>query len=468
MGIFSSFRSETRRPARAEVRHPARVAPVASESTTPFAGLSEQDVTALYKLPSTRILDPGQSLSSAEMTASLLYVVTGGVLELATAVGGTEAPITTIAKGQAVELHPGDAACPLRARARERTTVIELSRPLLATLPPATHAFAASASAATWRTIAEALTSRCAESAHAASELARCASNAVARRPQLSQLDPVMQALDGLPRLPLHTTDLMCKLLAPNASTNEIVDLIKNDPALASLVLKTVNSPYFGLRAKIADYYRAFLHLGLNAVYQLVLDDGTRRMCPDLPEAEEVQAHSYLVSVFAYEIAGLVNLHAQVSTTIGLLHDIGKIVRLTLAAAQPSLAPVLALVDPTELGTTLLRRWSVPDEVCLIIEHQHDPEMLPPEAIDAAHRRQTVTLYLAHLCAEISADPAQDTISTAYVRQHLTALGLGARDHVELRRDVLLPRIARQAGRLPRHVRALLKLDDADIEPESS
>ena len=57
----------------------------------------------------------------------------------------------------------------------------------------------------------------------------------------------------------------MARLISNN--TIALVELIKNDPPLAGLVLKTVNSPYFSLPTKVSDYYRAFLFLGTNNVY---------------------------------------------------------------------------------------------------------------------------------------------------------------------------------------------------------
>ena len=56
--------------------------------------------------------------------------------------------------------------------------------------------------------------------------------------------------LDEIPQLPKYATELAIKLLYDDAKVEEVVEGIQQDPSLASLVLKTVNSPTMGCETR--------------------------------------------------------------------------------------------------------------------------------------------------------------------------------------------------------------------------
>ena len=108
----------------------------------------------------------------------------------------------------------------------------------------------------------------------------------------------------------------------------------------------------------------------------------------------------------------------------------------------------------------------MPDEVCSVIERQREPEFLPPEDIDGEYRRETAALYLAHLCAEFAVSGEQASTSTAYLPAYLALLDVQEPDHTAFYRQRLLPRVAKQATRLPRRVRALLDPDASQADAQ--
>jgi HD-like signal output (HDOD) protein len=428
-----------------------------------FDGLSERDFSALYKLSPARTLDGGEELTPPAGDAPLMYVITGGSVELRAPSPEDMLAPAVLTKGSCLELRPAGAGggAAYRVTARERTTLLQLNATLLAHLSPETRAFVTTGVATTLAKVTAALATCCANLGRAKTELTRCLLELHEQRKAVSRAEVVAWAVESIPELPVHATSLMSKLLAPNARSDEIVELIKSDPPLAGLVLKTVNSPYFGLQTKISDYYRAFLFLGTSNVYRLILDDGLRKVLPECPEAEEIQAHSYLVSVFAQEVAIAARLQPSVCTTVGLLHDIGQTVGLLLRTRQPEVASFVQLLDAPQLGADLLRRWAVPEEVCAVIEHQHEPEFLPPDSIDGAYRREVATLYLAHVCAELTVSGEPVSTSTAYVLQYLALLGVQEATLVDFYHRRIVPKIAKQAERLPGRVRGLLHLEES-------
>jgi HD-like signal output (HDOD) protein len=51
---------------------------------------------------------------------------------------------------------------------------------------------------------------------------------------------------------------------------NILADVISQDVAVASIILKTINSPHYGLSRSISDIHKSVHYIGLNGIYSLV------------------------------------------------------------------------------------------------------------------------------------------------------------------------------------------------------
>src|SRR4051795_4541388 len=74
-----------------------------------------------------------------------------------------------------------------------------------------------------------------------------------------------------LPTLPIIAMKVLELTRREDVSVPEIASLIMNDPALASRILKTVNSPFYGLRKQVSTVSGALVILGLQAAKTLAL-----------------------------------------------------------------------------------------------------------------------------------------------------------------------------------------------------
>ncbi|MEE4243763.1 MAG: HDOD domain-containing protein, partial [Kangiellaceae bacterium] len=63
---------------------------------------------------------------------------------------------------------------------------------------------------------------------------------------------------------------LVDELTMAGTDLDEIARLISSDPGVSAAVLKTVNSPYFGLKSRIASINQAVVLLGIDRVINLV------------------------------------------------------------------------------------------------------------------------------------------------------------------------------------------------------
>jgi signal-transduction protein with cAMP-binding, CBS, and nucleotidyltransferase domain len=162
--------------------------------------------------------------------------------------------------------------------------------------------------------------------------------------------DVFQNIINSIPKLPKCASNLSLKLLDENISAKEITESIQEDPALAAVIMKTVNSAYYGVSEKISSLHHAILHLGFNNVYNIILENSIKNIMPQDEEYENICLHSYIIFLIAGEIA----LHFQkskplVNTTIGTLHDIGKIVMLLLKRKYPHIKELMNMLDDSKV-----------------------------------------------------------------------------------------------------------------------
>lgn len=105
----------------------------------------------------------------------------------------------------------------------------------------------------------------------------------------------------------------------------------------------------------------------------------------------------------------------------------------------------------------LLARWGLPERVSRIVAEQRLPEFMAPAVLEPERRTTLVALYLARLCAaELE---GAESVSTAYVDDHLGVLGITA-TYDAFFRETLLPGLRRHPKRLPRPIQELLQIRD--------
>ena len=95
-------------------------------------------------------------------------------------------------------------------------------------------------------------------------------------------------------------------------------------------------SSYYNLRNKVSDIQHGVLLLGFNQIYQIIISDGLGKIMPNTRSFREIQYHSIIVSSISYEISLLCELKPVTTSTISLLHDIGKSLVLLLKEKNPN------------------------------------------------------------------------------------------------------------------------------------
>jgi two-component system, cell cycle response regulator len=228
-----------------------------------------------------------------------------------------------------------------------------------------------------------------------------------------------------LPTLPVIAMQVLELTRREDVSAPEIADLIMTDPALASKILKTVNSPFYGLTKQVSTVSQALVILGLQAAKTLALgfsllthlktsergDMGFNHVlfwkrCIYAGVSSRVLAHKF--SVIQQEEAFLAGLLANLGMLV--LHRVipeqfdalftqarGDYLRLNTLCRE-------ALdLTPQEASTLLAEKWQLPAVLAQPIALQFAPEKSDPSLKPLADVVSTGLLVAGVFVAEDSA-----------------------------------------------------------------
>ena len=178
-------------------------------------------------------------------------------------------------------------------------------------------------------------------------------------------------------------------LADPNTELEEIVNLIRLDPALTLHVVRLSNSVLFGTYQHIDTLEGAVGRVGFMEIYRLVGLAASKQLCQrDLAtyrlSATRLWENSVATAAAAEVLALPANVESGLSYAAGLLRNLGTVVIDTCSAGKvyPGEAEWPLISDwekqtfgmtSAEVTTTLLEHWRFPVGVVDAIRAQHDP-----------------------------------------------------------------------------------------------
>jgi len=224
-------------------------------------------------------------------------------------------------------------------------------------------------------------------------------------------LQKAMSRVTEISSLPEITTKIVEVVEDPRATAQDMHEIVKNDPALATKILKVVNSAFYGLPAQIASLNRAIIMLGLSAVKNIALAASLARLfkadaISSHFAASDLWRHCIAVGVCARDLAAAAN-NAQVDEyfVAGLVHDMGLLIEGQLfldkfravaeaCYGQPQnfcAAEIATLgADHQCFGVALATRWKFPPALRYAVAYHHEPGALQLE-----FRRIATMIYVA-------------------------------------------------------------------------
>ena len=260
----------------------------------------------------------------------------------------------------------------------------------------------------------------------------------------------LIEQADDIKPMPASVIRLATAVADTASSIEDIVSIVREDPALASVILREANSATSASKSNISDISEAVVRIGAArtlaiAVGASIAEDYKPELGGYGLEQGDLSTHSSLASYIVEAIRPLSKraLGPEV-VTAALLHDFGKIVLSDFA--EPALLEgalshshhlasaerELYDIDHAELGAMLAHRWGLPDSLCETIRHHHDPEN---GSSDLAH----AVLIADHLAHEFGPPSMHDeTEQAAALEKSLTYLGLDFDDVHRVAQDRLL------------------------------
>ena len=181
----------------------------------------------------------------------------------------------------------------------------------------------------------------------------------------------------------------------PNVDPAEVGQCIATDVGLSASILKTLNSPFYGMARTITDVTQATILLGINSVLNLVAAVKIREAmqgdsCISLERfwdsANDISNAMIYIGKKAQLKIPPENLHI-----VGLFHDCGLP---AMAIKHSNYVDVLKEADNNHelsvtqvenkyyksnhavIGYFIASSWGLPKELCNVIRQHHDPKAL--------------------------------------------------------------------------------------------
>lgn len=197
----------------------------------------------------------------------------------------------------------------------------------------------------------------------------------------------------GLGMLPQVTSQVLRLVDNPNASPRQIGALIERDAGLASKLLRSANTAYYGAPGRIKTVTQAISVMGLSAVRSIVMGQAYQQMSSVRGASKRFDRlafwqHSLATASAARVLAKLKGWRdPEEAFLAGLLHDLGRLVMdkflpnefdqiltISLERAIPLLDAEREVLGYThvEVGELLGAEWNLPESIREAIRRHHD------------------------------------------------------------------------------------------------
>ncbi len=252
----------------------------------------------------------------------------------------------------------------------------------------------------------------------------------------------LVSQIESLPSLPALYLELERELQSPDGSIDKAGAIIAKDLWMSAMMLKIVNSAFFGSPKSIADPLQAVLFLGLDTLKTLVLAIQVfQQMGGNVPKAfpmeqfweDSLKTGDYARKIMKAEHGG--GAYLEEAMAGGLLHDVG---RLLLACKFPEEYQECLTISHTqkipletaerqilgtnhaEVGAYLLGLWGISTSIVEAVAFHHDPQQCPHVEFSAL-----TVVHVAHALVAQERQPAPSEESTDKINiDYLTQLGL--------------------------------------------
>lgn len=204
------------------------------------------------------------------------------------------------------------------------------------------------------------------------------------------QLEALLNYPRALPAMPRAVTELLGEMNKEDPSPRRVGQLIGQDPALTTRVLRLSNSAFFRVSRRIGSADEAVAMLGMTHVRSLVMAAALGASFKNVPgiDLRQFWRYSLRVADISKSLAGVLQQNQGNAFTAGLIHGIGILVMhiamhdevmpldmgtppfdLNRAAAEKALFGY----NYADVGAGMAEKWQFPPEMVSALAHQVEP-----------------------------------------------------------------------------------------------
>jgi len=210
------------------------------------------------------------------------------------------------------------------------------------------------------------------------------------------------QGTKALPSLPEAAWRAGRAAEDPDSTTDDLVDILTQDPALCGRLLKIANSPFYGARTEVANVKQAAVILGRTRLRNVALAASVqsvfgRRKVHESYSQRSLWTHSIRTAGAASFVASESGAcDPDDAFVAGLLHDVGVCAEAALEPValsnvidrverMPELARSRAMAqaerrifdtDHLAIGAVLCESWGLPERLFEVLSLHHDPQAI--------------------------------------------------------------------------------------------
>lgn len=204
----------------------------------------------------------------------------------------------------------------------------------------------------------------------------------------------ILRLVDELPPMPVTATRALALIENPDVPLADFAELVREDPALTTAILRVANSALFAGGAQTMRLEQAVVRLGLWTCRSLITAVGMRSVLRGesvvASACRDLWHHGFVAGSLCTQINRVSRLgFSGEEYAAGLLHDIGRVL-IALADRDCMLLARVTDFDEDEsplareraaigadhcgLGAWFAELSSLPDPLVDVIRHHHEPE----------------------------------------------------------------------------------------------
>jgi len=222
---------------------------------------------------------------------------------------------------------------------------------------------------------------------------------------------------DNLPTISLIITELIKRINDPDNNLDVIEEIILADPAISTEIIGVANTGNFrdAHEETIISIQDALQKLGLENVKKIALNASVLSLLkeiksPKLFSLEAMWSHCVNVAIASESIARFIGFtHLDIAYTCGLVHDIGKIVKLKfnqtkfikeVFSAKRKLIDLNTnekarnLIRHDFLGGKMAKRWELPSPIIDAVTWHHEEINDEREDVENDYNHQLIDIVL--------------------------------------------------------------------------